>query len=74
MSRINTIKSRLQDLFLHDRGNMDEQSSSLLKNDVKRVLSQYFDLHDCDIRLSARDDGEVEIVVQAMGKRARGTK
>lgn len=74
MSHINSLKSRLEDIFLRDRGNMDEQSTALLKNDVKNVLSQYFDLRDYNLQLTPRDDGEVEIVVQATGRRARNAK
>ena len=74
MAHTDGIKGRLGNMFLKDRGNVDEQTAALVKNDLESVLGQFFLLRYVSVELAPVPDGTVEISVHAVGRRLRREK
>lgn len=74
MSRIDLLKSRLEDIFLRDRGNLDEKSAALIKDELARTLRRFFILTDCSVKFFSSEDGSVQIDMHAVGRRLHTEK
>ena len=74
MSRINNMKTRLGDMFLIDRGNVDERTAELIKSEVRQTLERFFILSEFCAELKPCDTGEVELNVKSVGLRLRNTQ
>ncbi|MDE7395227.1 MAG: hypothetical protein K2M95_03805 [Clostridiales bacterium] len=68
MSHIDDVKMRLSDLFLRDCGNLDAQTESLIRDDVRRLLSKYLRLESFSLTFSP-DGNDVCLQVKAGGRR-----
>lgn len=69
MSRIDIYKNRLGEMFLRDRGNVDEKTANMIKSEVRRTLERYFTVSEFNAELSPCDDGEVLITLSVKGRR-----
>ena len=71
MSRIQSMKNRLGDMFLRDRGQVDEKTASLIKSEIRRSVENYFAVSDYEVQMAPCDTGEVEVTVRVKGYRLR---
>lgn len=71
MSRINSVKTRLSDMFLRDRGSIDEVTAEMLKSDVRDTLERYLIVSDFAAEFAPSEGGEVSVCIRCAGRRAR---
>lgn len=71
MSNIEYVKSRLGEMFLRDRGNVDEKTAALIKSELKQYLGRFFILKEYSAEFSSCDNGEVALSLRAAGRRLR---
>lgn len=69
MSRIERVKSRLGEMLLRDRGNIDEKSAELAKSELYACLERFFTVHECRIELTGEEDGEAVLSLHARLRR-----
>lgn len=72
MSHIEYIKNRLGEMFLRDRGNVDETTADLIRSELRACLERFFIVSSCGVELSSCENGEIAISVRATGRRLRG--
>lgn len=71
MSHINSAKSRLGEMFLRDRGNIDEKTAALIRSELKQMMERYFELSSFSVKLSPCDNGEVNVEMKSAGIKLR---
>lgn len=71
MSHIEHIKSRLGEMFLRDRGNVDETTADLIKSDLRICLERFFIVSAFGVEFASGENGEIALTVRATGRRLR---
>lgn len=72
MSRIDMVKNRLEELFLHDRTGIDDATVQIFKSELRELFERYFSLENFECAVAPLDDSaEIKVTARVRSRKQK---